>query len=275
VSLSLLTWRVGRRVTRRTADLLARLAAPVINLRPPAPVRAWERTILQATGQAPTRRQRRLMLENWLRNTLWSLGLAGWSAQDIVDSVVITDRDAEKLRSSAAGPGLVVALPHMGSWDCAGAWAARTGLPVVSVAERLPDGLYERFRDARAAMGITVYPVDEPEVLDRLAEDVHAGRLVCLVSDRALSSHGVTVDWPGGDQVRITVPAGPALLALRTGAHLRAATTRFEGRRLRIDVSDPIEGTEVTELLHGVVAHFASAIRESPENWLMLRKALR
>ena len=42
--------------------------------------------------------------------------------------------------------GAIVALPHMGNWDLAGAWACLTGMPVTTVAERLrPESLYDRF----------------------------------------------------------------------------------------------------------------------------------
>ncbi|NHB83659.1 hypothetical protein G7085_00250 [Tessaracoccus sp. HDW20] len=100
-------------------------------------------------------------------------------------------------------------------------------------------GLYERFRDARAGMGMDIYPVDEPDLMRRLADDVRAGRLICLLSDRDLSGNGVPVEWPGAGTV--SVPAGPALLARRTRADLRVATTRFEDGRLRILVSERIE----------------------------------
>ncbi|WP_231979073.1 lysophospholipid acyltransferase family protein [Tessaracoccus coleopterorum] len=84
-----------------------------------------------------------------------------------------------------------------------------------------------------------IYPVDEPDLMRRLADDVRAGRLICLLSDRDLSGNGVPVEWPGAGTV--SVPAGPALLARRTRADLRVATTRFEDGRLRILVSERIE----------------------------------
>ena len=160
----------------------------------------------------------------------------------------------------------------MGSWDFAGAWCARIGVKVVSIAERLPDGLFELFRDARAGMGMDIYAVDEPDLMRRRANDVKAGRMVCLLSDRDLSSRGVRIGWPGTPLV-LPVPAGPALLARRTGADLRVATTRFDGDRLRLNVSDVIDGASPAELMTGVVGHFADAVRASPENWLMLRRA--
>src|SRR5262245_14692883 len=43
----------------------------------------------------------------------------------------------------AAGVGSIVALPHGGNWDAAGAWVAGNGWPITTVVERLkPEGLY-------------------------------------------------------------------------------------------------------------------------------------
>ncbi|MFD0867390.1 hypothetical protein ACFQ06_16470, partial [Tessaracoccus lubricantis] len=234
-------------------------------------VDAWAETVERATGRRPTKGQRRRLLENWFRNALWSLSLAGWSDADVLRVARISAADEGKLKESLAGPGLVLALPHMGSWDLAGAWCARVGIKVVSVAERLPNGVYERFSKARAGMGMTIHPVDRPDLMRTLAEDVAAHRLVCLLADRDLSARGVRVPWPGAD-ARIGVPAGPALLARRTGADLRVATTHFDGEHLRLQVSEPLTGSTAEELMTGAVAVFADAVRRHPESWLMLRR---
>lgn len=272
--LTRLVWALGGRLPRRFGDALAKLAAPVASLFPLPNVALWEASITQANGVAPTRRQRRLLLENWIRNSLWSLSLARWSKESISKVVRIDDEDLARLRASLAGPGLVLALPHMGSWDFAGAWCASIGIKVVSVAERLPNGLFERFRDARAGMGMDIYPVDQADLMHVMAEDVRAGRVICLLSDRDLSSRGVPAIWPP-DRGQVKVPAGPALLARRTGADLRVATTRFEGGRLRIMIGERIEAGTAAALMGEVVAQFAAAVHESPENWLMLRRVFK
>ena len=161
----------------------------------------------------------------------------------------------------------------MGSWDFAGAWCARVGIKVVSVAERLPKGVYERFSAAREGMGMSIHPVDRPDIMRHLVDDVRARRLVCLLADRDLSSRGICVAWPGGGE--IGVPAGPALLARRTGADLRVATTYFSGGHLVIEVSDVLEGADAKALMASAVEVFADAVRRHPESWLMLRRVFR
>ena len=269
-----LTWAVGRRIPRRVADLVARLVAPAAALMSLPAVDAWAESVEIATGRAPTPRQRRLLLQAWIRNNLWSLSLARWSTDEVLATVAVDDVDVARLRDSLAGPGLVAALPHMGSWDFAGAWASRMGMSVVSVAERLPRGLYERFSAARRGMGIDIYPVDQPDVVRLLTDDVHARRLVCLLADRDLSSRGVLVPWPGSGR-DVAVARGPAHVALRSGADLRVVTTHFDGPRLRIEVSEPVEGESVEELMAGVARVFADAVSRHPESWLMLRRVFR
>lgn len=268
MSLIGVAWAIGARIPRRFGDRVARLAAPVVALLPLPAVAAWEKSASIAAGRSMTRRDRRALVEVWIRNNLWSLSLARWSDRDILSTVDIDATDVERLRTSLAGPGLVLALPHMGSWDFAGAWCARIGITVVSVAERLPSGLYELFRDARAGMGMEIYPVDQPDLMGKLAEAVRAKKLVCLLSDRDLSSRGVPVSWGGA---ATKVPAGPALLSRRTGADLRVATASFEGDRLRLTVSEPIVGDSVGQLMQGVADQFSASVAASPSNWLMLR----
>lgn len=270
MTLTDIAWAIGGRIPRRLADALARAMSYPLALLPLPAVAAWATTVRQATGVQPRWGLRRLLLENWLRNTAWSLRLARWSDEEVLRVVDISERDLARLRDSLTERGLIVALPHMGSWDCAGAFCTRVGIKVVSVAERLPKGLFEKFRSARQAMGMDIYPMDQPDLMDHLARDVHSRRLVCLLGDRDLSRRGVKVAWHGRGTV--SVPAGPAVLAERTGADLRVVTTAFEGPRLRIRVSERIEGTSVEERLTRAVAEFAAAINEDPASWLMLRQ---
>ncbi len=214
------------------------------------------------------------MVSSWLRNNLMSLSLARWSDSDILGRVIISDDDLGKLQSSLAGPGLVMVLPHMGSWDFAGAWCARVGIKVLSVAEKLPRGLYERFRDARAGMGMDILPVGQPDLMRRLVESVRRGDAVCLLSDRDLSGRGIETSWPGSGR-SVSVPGGPALLSRLTGCHMRVASTRFHGDRVEILIGDVIPITTPAAMMADAVAQFAQAVRESPTDWLMLQPFFR
>lgn len=267
-----LMWAVASRLPLPLAEVLGVLVACVCTLLPLRPVRRWEANVEATIGRPPTTVERWRMLRWWARNNLWSLSLARWSDEQVLRRVIISDEHLQRLRDSIAGPGLVLALPHMGSWDFAGAWCARVGIRVVSVAERLPSGLFELFRDARAGMGMEIFPVDHPGLMGDLAAAVRDKKMVCLLADRDLGGRGVAVDWAGH---QVTLPPGPALLALRTGADLRLTTTHFEGGRVRLRISEALPNGRARDMAQATADGFVDAIRSDPSNWLVLQRFFR
>ena len=117
----------------------------------------------------------------------------------------------------ARGRGVVIVLPHVGSWEYGGRWLAQQGYPMTTVGEMLePPELFEWFTSQRRALGLTVLPPG-PGTTVRLLDTLRAGRVVGLLADRDLAGNGVEVEFFGE---KTTLPAGPALLALRSGAPL-------------------------------------------------------
>ncbi len=176
---------------------------------------------------------------------------------------------------SPASRGVIVALPHQANWDWAGAWACATGAPLMTVAERLrPEGLYDRFVAYRESLGMTILPErggDSP--VPRLEAHLREGGLVCLVADRDLSSTGLVVDLCGHPA---SLPAGPAVLAQRTGAVLLTATLRYVGPRMEIHLRGPLDtgvGPEgVRSATQAIADGFSEGLRKSPADWHMLQR---
>ena len=178
------------------------------------------------------------------------------------------------------GKGAILALPHMANWDAAAAWVVSHDWRLVTVAERLkPEGLFERFVAYREQLGMEVLPLTggQRAPLDVLAEKAMAGYAVALLADRDLSARGIEVRFFGG---RTRMPAGPAILALRTGAPLYAAELWFTptgslGRIHRIELPDPGEGSldvRVKLTTQRLADAFERGIAESPQDWHMLQK---
>ena len=178
------------------------------------------------------------------------------------------------------GKGAILALPHMANWDAAAAWAVSHDWRLVTVAERLkPEGLFERFVAYREQLGMEVLPLTggQRAPLDVLAEKATEGYAVALLADRDLSARGVEVRFFGG---RTRMPAGPAILALRTGAPLYAAELWFTptgslGRIRRITLPDPSEGNldvRVKMTTQRLADAFELGIAEHPQDWHMLQK---
>src|SRR5262249_1540417 len=125
----------------------------------------------------------------------------------------------EQVRASVDGErrGAVLALPHLGNWDFAGAWLAGQDFTVTVVAEPLePPELYDWFVATRAHLGMRVIPLS-PTAGTEVLQALRANEVVCLLADRDLTGDGVEVEFFGE---RTTLPGGPAMLALRSGAPL-------------------------------------------------------
>lgn len=173
---------------------------------------------------------------------------------------------------STDGGGAVAVLPHMGNWDVAGAWASITGLKFTTVAERLkPAGLFDRFVAFRQSLGMEVVPLTggDSNPFDLLADRLRAGGLVCLLGDRDLTARGVPVTFFGEET---KFPAGPAALALRTGAALLPATLWFEGDGWVVRMHEPVPHSDIATMTQAVADVFERGIREHPEDWHMLQR---
>ncbi|MET7506079.1 phosphatidylinositol mannoside acyltransferase [Streptomyces albidoflavus] len=217
-------------------------------------------------------------MRSYLRYWMESFRLPAWSEQRIKEGF-----EPEGLHhltdGLAAGKGVILALPHLGNWDLAGAWVTRNlGVPFTTVAERLkPETLYDRFVAYREGLGMEVLPHTGGSAFGTLARRLRAGGLVCLVADRDLSASGVEVKF-FGDTARM--PAGPAILAQQTGALLLPVTLWFDATpvmkgRVHPPVEVPETGTraEKTSLMTQALADaFAEGIADHPEDWHMLQR---
>ena len=256
---------------------LGQLASLVLAARPPKPLRQWALNAGVVTGRSPSYWQRRAAQFSWIRNSVGSLQLGRWSKRRILNTVHWVDDGRARIERLQAERGVVLALPHMGSWDLLAAYGSSIGLPLSSVAERLPAGQFEYFRDLRAALGMKIHPYGEPNVVAALCDDLRRGRLVCLVADRDFGRRGLPVRWPTPDGGRdLTMPAGPVIIAQQTGAARMGAATTFEGSCLRVVVGEPIPlraGAEGAEQMGQELAEFfTTQVSAKPTDWHMMQK---
>ncbi|GGS68265.1 phosphatidylinositol mannoside acyltransferase [Streptomyces violaceus] len=217
-------------------------------------------------------------MRSYLRYWMESFRLPAWSKERIKSGFAIKDIHYVT-EGMASGKGVILALPHLGNWDLAGAWVTtELGIPFTTVAERLkPETLYDRFVAYREGLGMEVLPHSGGTAFGTLARRLRDGGLVCLVADRDLSASGVEVDF-FGDTARM--PAGPALLAQQTGALLLPVTLWYDDSpvmqgRVHPAVEVPESGTraEKTSVMTQALADaFATGIADHPEDWHMLQR---
>lgn len=172
-----------------------------------------------------------------------------------------------------AGRGAVLALPHSGNWDMAGVWLTNTHGRFATVAERLkPESLYKRFLDYRESLGFDVLPLTggARPPFDVLAERLRGNGLVCLMSDRDLTKTGVRVNLFGEPTM---LPAGPATLALATGAALLPAHSYYEPDVAVTDIGPPLDVSsgDVGAITQVLADTFGTNIAAHPADWHMMQ----
>lgn len=181
-------------------------------------------------------------------------------------------------RALERGQGAIIVLMHFGNWDLgAGATAAR-GYPVTVVAETFRDSrLDEMVVRSRTRLGIKVIKMEKtgPSIVRSLRRN----SLLALLIDRPTPGDGVKVKFFGED---VEVPAGPARLALRTGASVvTAAFARPRGGRMPVvtltDFDITIERSgdddeDIRALTQAIMASHEKFVRAYPEQWYMFRE---
>jgi KDO2-lipid IV(A) lauroyltransferase len=176
------------------------------------------------------------------------------------------------------GLGSIVALPHCGNWDFAGAWVGSVaGDQLTTVAERLkPEGVYRRFLEYRESLGMNIIPTSgdrNPQAA--LGEALDAGHVVALVADRDLGRGGTEVKFFGE---ATTFPTGPALLAIRNRVELFTAAIHYEADRAVCHITGPLDtGTgplrdRVAATTQRMAEAFEEGIRAHPADWHMLQR---
>jgi phosphatidylinositol dimannoside acyltransferase len=220
-----------------------------------------------------------VVLDRWARRSFrayaryWVEGAQLGSTSPIeVEQRTLVQGLEHLVEGMAAGKGVIMALPHVGSWEYGGAFLATQDMPMTSVAERIePPELFEFFVEQRAAMGLTIVPLDASSG-SAIMSTLRRGGLVGLLSDRDLAGTGIDVEFFGE---KTTMPAGPATLALRTGASLvTGAVYSGPGTDHRAIVEPPLDTTrhgslrsDVTRLTQEIATRFEGLIRRAPDQW--------
>jgi phosphatidylinositol dimannoside acyltransferase len=207
----------------------------------------------------------------------WAEGakLPGIKPARVFERFVIAEGLEHLYAAKERGKGLIIALPHIGSWEWGGSYLNSLGLGMTAVAEELePPALFQWFKEKRESIGIRVEPLNEKAGATLLAT-LRAGGVVGLLCDRDIQHNGVEVEF---FSERVTMPAGPATLALRAESTLVvAACYSGPGRDHFAAVTPPIDTARTGKLREDVqrvtqlVAHeLEGLIQRAPEQWHVL-----
>lgn len=287
-----LAWRVLGRVPGPLVRGLFALGADVTWLRHGSGVRQLERNLARVRPELDAAAVRRLSREGmraYMRYYAESFTLARTTPEQLAARVRLVD-EGPVFAARDAGGSVVGALGHLGNWDLAGAYSGSFIMPVVTVAERLePETVYQEFLAFRQGLGMTIHTLGDDGVFGRLLRATkEGGNLVPLLADRDLTSRGIEVDMFGR---RARVAAGPAALAVATGAPLAPISMhheRLRGERRRqagtpwglvitfhpfVEADPALDRKQRTHAMtQGWVDALADAIRAHPQDWHMLQK---
>lgn len=197
---------------------------------------------------------------------LIGLDRSGFEREIEIDGLEFADA------ASAAGRGVVAVMPHIGAWDLGGAWLA-SRYPLTVVAERVkPPALFDWFVNMRRENGMEVVALGDPDTAAALLNRLRSGGVVGLLCDRDITGDGIDVEFFGE---RTKMAAGPATLALRTGATiLPTAVYQRPGQRSLGVIRPPIVFERAGRLRDDVVAltqiiaqELEVLILNAPEQW--------
>lgn len=296
-TMMLLGWRLAAHLPQRFVVSACAAGGVVAWAMHGKGVRRLESNLTRVRPELPPRAIRRLSragMVSYLRYFGEALVLQRFTTDQIMARVrMVGDEQLRELL--ADGQTVVLALGHNANWDLAGAWAVTALAPVTTVAERLePPELFEHFVSYREALGIQIIPLSASgggvfgDLMRVARRREPGGRIMPLLADRDLTKGGVKVEMFG---VPALVAAGPAALAVSTGAPLAAVGAHYErlhGERRRrarsrwglvLEISrvveDPKVGTSVERvaaMTQAWVDDLSARIHEHPQDWHMLQR---
>ena len=214
-------------------------------------------------------------MRSYLRYWFDTFRLNKWSKSRIIETTFVVRENL--LRDPiATKEGCIIALPHAGNWDHAAAYFCSTGITLTAVVEKLkPEAIFKKFLAYRQSIGIEAISHKE-KTIPILMERLNQGKLIALVADRDMSRNGIEVNFLGGIA---KMPAGPAILALKTGAPLVTAYIRYLEQGIEITFDEtiklPVAGSEEEQIkivTQSMADNFAKRIKASPVDWHMLQR---
>lgn len=177
------------------------------------------------------------------------------------------------------GKGLILTTGHFGSWDLAGAIAARH-VPLSAIADTFKDPrLNSLLQGHRRDKSVDIIPVSN--AARRAMQELVANRAVAIVIDRPVSrERGVEVTYFGR---KTYVPAGSAALAVKSGAAILPGYVWYApGNGYYIRAFPPIfprtggdsaeRLREMQRLTQYMFACQEEVVRQCPTQWFMFRR---
>jgi lauroyl/myristoyl acyltransferase len=177
----------------------------------------------------------------------------------------------------ARGKGVIIVAPHLGGFNLVPSYVSSLGYPTAAVVEHIRDPrLHDYFFRLRGNQGVQLLTTG-PEDLRNILRALRDGKVVLMLADRNVGTSSDEVTFFGE---RTMLPAGPALIARRTGAALLPAYSYRVGNTRSVAVGMPM--LRLPEIIGTVeqrraadtqaIAHLLEEmISQAPDQWAILQ----
>ena len=235
------------------------------------------RRVLPSMPASARRSASRRSLVNYCKYLADFIRFPRLTPQAMVEAVEGEARFEGLNRVLERGKGAVIVCMHFGNWDLGAGAAAARGYPLTVIAETFEDARLDAMvMGARQRLGMNIVKMEKagPSLLRALKSN----GLLALLIDRPTPGDGVKVTFFGEE---VEVPAGPARIALRTGAAVvPTAFARIDPRRPEVmalcdfEVSPELTGEsqqDIRVLTQAIMDSHERFIRQYPDQWYMFR----
>jgi phosphatidylinositol dimannoside acyltransferase len=260
-------------------DVLAPGVAGLAALRPGdqrAMVERHQRRVAPGLGGAELQRRVREVFRSYGRYYGESFRLPTIGAEELDRGLTLEGFEHVE-ESLARGVGPMLVLPHLGSWEWCAYWLTRVRkVPVTAVVERVePPALFDWFVEFRERIGMEIVPLG-PDAGRSIVKAIKEAHVIALLCDRDIAGGGTEVTFFGETT---TLPSGPAVLALRTGAPLIPTGVYDQGGgHHHAIVRPPIPADrrgsfrdDVARITQAMAVELEGLIRRAPEQWHLLQ----
>ncbi len=207
---------------------------------------------------------------HYVRGYLESATLPAYATRKRLARVVAEDPQLAEAALADDGRPLIIIGLHFGALEIPALWATSRGRHITAPMETIDDPHLQRyFQESRSRTGFSVIPL--AGAATTLRSELAAGRAVGLVADRPVGGSGISVELFGS---AARLPAGPAVLAIESGAPAWVVATRrvgygdYRARLERIDVPDGGSRRDrVNTFLAAQARAFERAVADAPEQW--------
>lgn len=199
----------------------------------------------------------------------------GW---DEMEKLVRVDGLGTLEEVLSRGRGVVAVTGHIGNWELLGAYLSMRGYPLSVLARPLRDARFERLIDGqRRAKGMR--PISRIGNARPAYESLRRGGILGVLIDQDTSVKGVFCDFFGRPAF---TPAGPAYLAMRTGAAVvpMAIYMQSDGTHL-VRIMEPVDASakdrseedlRAIEITRECTRSLEELIRHEPTQWVWMHE---